>query len=87
MHVHLHINGTSVMLSDPYPEHGHPLQKPQAFTLHLPIHDVDGAWNRAVDAGAEVVAPLQVMFWGNLYGQLRDPFGVTWSMSAPVPKE
>ena len=28
MHVHLHINGSSVMLSDPYPEHGCAPQTP-----------------------------------------------------------
>ena len=26
MHLHLYINGSSVMMSDPYPEHGHPHQ-------------------------------------------------------------
>jgi uncharacterized glyoxalase superfamily protein PhnB len=24
-----------------------------------------------------------VMFWGDRYGQLRDPFGVLWSLGAP----
>ncbi len=84
MHIHLYINGGSLMLSDPYPEHGHPLQTPQAFSLLLPVKDIDAWWKRAVDAGAEVVMPLQVMFWGDRYGQLRDPFGVLWAMNAPV---
>jgi uncharacterized glyoxalase superfamily protein PhnB len=35
---------------------------------------------RAVAAGAQIVLPLQVMFWGDRHGQLRDPFGVVWSM-------
>jgi PhnB protein len=84
MHIHLYINGGSVMLSDPYPEHGHPLQTPQAFTLHLQVDDVDAWWRRAVEAGAEVTLPLQEMFWGARYGQLRDRFGVGWSISTPV---
>jgi PhnB protein len=84
MHIHLYINGGSVMLGDPYPEHGHPLQTPQAFTLHLQVDDVDAWWRRAVEAGAEVQLPLQEMFWGARYGQLRDRFGVTWSISSPV---
>lgn len=84
MHCHLRINGGSVMLSDAYPEHGCPLQPPQAFTLHLQVDDVDAWWRRAVEAGAEIVMPLQVMFWGDRYGQVRDPFGVTWSMAAPA---
>jgi len=28
------------------------------------------------------VTPLQVMFWGDRWGQLRDPFGVVWSLGA-----
>jgi PhnB protein len=82
MHIHLHINGGSVMLSDAFPEHGHSLQPPQSFTLHLQVEDVDAWWARAVAAGAEVVLPLQLMFWGDRYGQLRDPFGVSWSLAA-----
>jgi uncharacterized glyoxalase superfamily protein PhnB len=25
--------------------------------------------------------PPQDMFWGDRYGQLKDPFGVTWAMN------
>jgi len=83
MHIHLHLNGGSLMLSDPYPEHGHPHKPAQGYTLHLKVDDVDAWWQRAVAAGAEVVLPLQKMFWGDRYGQLRDPFGVLWSMGQP----
>lgn len=83
MHIHLYVNGGSLMLSDPFPEHGHPHQPPQGYTLHLKVDDVDAWWTRAVEAGAQVVLPLQRMFWGDRYGQLRDPFGVMWSMGAP----
>ena len=85
MHVHLYINGGSLMLSDCYPEHGHPFKEPQAFNLHLQVDDVDTWWERAIKAGAEVRMPVQLMFWGDRYGQLRDPFGVVWSL-ATTPK-
>jgi uncharacterized glyoxalase superfamily protein PhnB len=26
------------------------------------------------------------MFWGDRYGQLRDPFGVKWSIATPIKK-
>ena len=84
MHIHLYINGSSLMLADAYPEYGHPLEKPQAFTLTLTVEDIDAWWDRAVAAGAEVVMPIEVMFWGDRYGQLRDPFGVLWAMNSPV---
>ena len=84
MHIHLYINGSSVMLCDPYPDYGHPLEKPQAFTMMLPVEDIDFWWKRALDAGMTVETELQVMFWGDRYGQVRDPFGVAWAMNAPV---
>jgi len=83
MHVHLYINGSSVMLGDAYPEYGHPLKAPQAFSLVLQVEDIDAWWKRAVEAGCDVVMPVQEMFWGDRYGQLRDPFGVDWAMNAP----
>jgi uncharacterized glyoxalase superfamily protein PhnB len=88
MHVHLHINGSSLMLSDAFPDHGHPHQQPQGYTMQLlpGTDEIDAWWKRAVDAGCEVVMPLDVMFWGDRYGQLRDPFGILWSMNAPVGK-
>ena len=84
MHVHLYVNGGSLMLSDAYPEYGHPFKAPQGICLHLHVNDVDAWWKRATEAGAEVVLPLQVMFWGDRYGQLRDPFGVLWSLAEPA---
>lgn len=85
MHIHLLINGNSLMLSDFYPEHGYPPEKPGAFTLHLQVDDVDKWFERAVAAGCEVVLPVQLMFWGDRYGQVRDPYGFMWSM-ATTPK-
>jgi PhnB protein len=86
MHVHLYINGSSLMLSDAYPDHGYPHEKAQGYTMLLPLtnEEVDFWWKRAVDAGLEVKLELQVMFWGDRYGQLSDPFGVSWAMNAPV---
>jgi uncharacterized glyoxalase superfamily protein PhnB len=81
MHVHLQINGSSVMLCDGYPESGHPTQKPQGFHLMLDVDDIDAWWQRAADAGAEVVMPVAKMFWGARYGQLRDPFGVVRALN------
>jgi PhnB protein len=84
MHIHLYINYGSLMLSDPFPEFGHPLEKPQAFTLNLQVADIDMWWERALAAGVEVVLPLQEMFWGARYGQVRDPFGVMWAFNQPL---
>jgi len=84
MHVHLHINGSSVMLCDGCPESGHPPQQPQGFNLLLDVDNIDAWWQRAVDAGAEVVMPVAEMFWGARYGQVRDPFGVIWALNQRI---
>jgi PhnB protein len=83
MHVHLYINDASVMISDPYPEHGCPFVAPAGFGLNLPVKDVDAWWQRAVDAGCAATMPPADMFWGDRYAQARDPFGVTWSFVGP----
>jgi uncharacterized glyoxalase superfamily protein PhnB len=86
MHIHLYINGSSLMLGDAYPDHGYPLEKPAGYTMQLILEEknIDAWWKRAIDAGLKVEVPLQVMFWGDRWGSLRDPFGVNWAMNAPV---
>lgn len=86
IHCHLRINGGSLMFADAFPDHGHPLETPQGYALHLQVDDVEAWWNRAVEAGAQVIMPLADMFWGDRYGRLVDPFGVHWSLAAPSPK-
>jgi uncharacterized glyoxalase superfamily protein PhnB len=83
MHIHLNFNGTSLMLSDGFPEHGHPAVPPQGFSMIIPAKDIDAQFERAVKAGATVLQPVQKMFWGDRYGALKDPFGVTWGMNQP----
>lgn len=83
MHVHVQINGSSVMMSDCYPEHGHPYVAPAGFNLMLPVADVDAWWQRAVDAGCNGTMAPQDMFWGDRYAQCKDPFGVVWAFVGP----
>ncbi len=87
MHCHMKINGDDVMMSDDFPEHGHDLSGgPKGVTLHLAVDDADTWHKRAVDAGATSIMPPQDMFWGDRYGQVRDPFGHTWSVGSPLKK-
>jgi PhnB protein len=85
MHAHLKINGGSLMMHDDFPEHsGGPAKEPAGTILHLQVDDADRWWNRAVEAGCEVRFPLEDQFWGDRYGQLKDPFGHTWSIGAAI---
>ncbi len=84
MHVHLYINDGSVMLCDPYPEHGFASAAPQAFILTLQVDDADAWWTRAIEAGCTSVVEVEDMFWGDRYGQVRDPYGVVWAFNQPL---
>jgi predicted 3-demethylubiquinone-9 3-methyltransferase (glyoxalase superfamily) len=54
MHVHLKINGGSVMMNDDFPEYrGGPSGEPASVTLHLQVDDADRWFERAVAAGAD----------------------------------
>ena len=89
MHAHLRINGDSVMLADDWPEMrgGAPTPPPAAVMLHLQEDDADAWYDRAISAGATATLPPQDMFWGDRYGQLRDPFGHTWAIGARIQGE
>ena len=38
-------------------------------------------FNQDLNAEATNVMPVMDMFWGERYGQLRDPFGHVWSIA------
>ena len=85
LHSRLAVNGGQLIANDAFPENGYPLREPQAYVLHLQVEDGEAAFARAVDAGATVKMPMAKMFWGDLYGQVMDPFGVMWSIGS-TPK-
>ena len=88
LHAHLHVNGASLMLHDDFPEMrgGVAAGAPEGVVLHLQVDDADAWWARATGAGAEIVFPIADQFWGDRYGQVKDPFGHIWSIGAPIAK-
>lgn len=80
MHAQIAVNGSPIFLSDFFPDYGfHPVPA-QGFNLHIHVKDAEAWWDRAIEAGCSVVQPLKKQFWGDIYGQIRDPFGVTWAI-------
>ena len=45
------------------------------------FENVDEIFNKAQNEGATVVMPLMDAFWGDRYGQLKDPFGHVWEVA------
>jgi PhnB protein len=90
VHASVRINGFLVMLNDDFPEmSGGKSMTPQSLggtpvTIHLTVPDVDAAFQRALNAGATEVVPLEEQFWGDRYGMVADPFGHHWSLGQPV---
>lgn len=87
MHGILWIGDSALMLVDENPEWGmhSPLSlEGSPVVLHLYVEDVDAALARAVDAGATLTMAAADMFWGDRYGQVRDPFGHPWSIATHI---
>jgi PhnB protein len=86
MHAHLVVHGGHLMLSDDFSgQMGGKSETPEALggspvTFHIHTENADDVWAQALSAGAEVTMPLADQFWGDRYGQLRDPFGHKWSI-------
>jgi PhnB protein len=94
MYAELAFGDSTVMVADEFPDFG--ILSPLALggtavVLHMEVEDVDAAWQRALDAGAEVSQPLADQFWGDRHGQLLDPFGHKWGLAQHLrdvpPKE
>jgi PhnB protein len=87
MHCQLEINGGALMLSDNFPEFGlPPVQRSTSYTMQLVIPDGDAWWDRAIKAGCKERMPFAIAPWGDKYGQMTDPFGVTWAINSPARK-
>jgi PhnB protein len=90
IHAALSLNGSTILLNDDFPEmSGGKSMTPTSLggtpvTIHLTVTDVDTKFQRALDAGATVIAPLDDQFWGDRYGVVSDPFGHHWSMGQPM---
>ena len=87
MHATVSLQGALLMLVDENKEWG--LLSPLSLggtpvTLHLNVANADAAIQRAEAAGATVTLPAHDAFWGDRYGQLKDPFGHSWSIAHPL---
>ena len=84
MHAEMKIGDSTVMLTDENPQWE--MKSPQtlggtATSMHLYVDEVDAVYAKAVEAGAEVIVPIQDTFWGDRYAKLRDPFGHEWGIA------
>lgn len=88
-HAELDFNGTTLMISDEFPEFG--MQGPQAgggspVNLHLHVENADRVVQQALDAGATLAMAPQDQFYGERTGVVIDPFGHRWMIGHEIEK-
>lgn len=86
-HAELQIGGSVIMLADENPEMG--IKGPKAIggtpvTLHVYVEDSDAAFERALNAGATSLRPIEDQFYGDRSGQFEDQFGHRWNVATHV---
>ncbi|GAA4223877.1 hypothetical protein GCM10022254_02090 [Actinomadura meridiana] len=84
MHAATLIHGSLIVVMDEMPEVG--LHSPDyyggaAFSILLNCDDASAATARAVEAGAERLAPVQDTFSGDRHALVRCPYGHRWILS------
>jgi uncharacterized glyoxalase superfamily protein PhnB len=87
MHATVKIGDSMLMMHDDFAqEFGMPpvVRGNLPVVLNLNVASADATFAGATGAGAEVVMPLADQFWGDRYGQVRDPFGFVWAIAQRI---
>jgi uncharacterized glyoxalase superfamily protein PhnB len=81
MHAELRLDDTVIMLGDGGPEF-----PPFASLIHVYVDDVDGVYERALQAGATAVEkPKSREGDPDKRGSVKDPCGNTWAIASQLP--
>jgi PhnB protein len=86
-HAELEIGDSLIMLADEFPEmeaRGPKAVGGTPVSLHVYVEDADGVFDRAIQAGARALQPVEDKFYGDRSGQFEDPFGHHWSVATHV---
>jgi PhnB protein len=86
-HAELQLGDAVIMLADEFPDMGATSPKTlggSPVTLTVYVEDVDSVFERAIEAGATSLRPVENQFYGDRTGQFEDPFGHRWSVGTHV---
>ncbi len=86
-HAEVDFGGTTLMLSDEFPELGitGPTEgRGSSVTLHLHVDDADAMIARALALGATLDRAPKDEFYGERSGVVRDPFGHRWNIGHQI---
>ena len=86
-HAELRVGDSVFFLNDEMPGMSNAApsaDRPAPVTMWLYVKDCDGAYRRAVEAGAKSKMAPEDMFWGDRTASVTDPFGYSWSFATHV---
>jgi PhnB protein len=86
-HAELELGDSLIMLADEFPDMGARSPKTVGGTpvsMLVYVEDADGVFDRAIQAGAKALSPVEDKFYGDRTGQFEDPFGHQWSVATHV---
>jgi PhnB protein len=86
-HAELELGNSILMLADESPEMD--ARAPGSVggtpvSLHVYVEDCDSTFQRAIEAGARELRPVENRFYGDRSGAFEDPFGHRWDVSTHV---
>ncbi|NQT74286.1 MAG: glyoxalase/bleomycin resistance/extradiol dioxygenase family protein [Chloroflexi bacterium] len=83
MHVMLKIGDSNIMMADTFPgswEQGPRDSATASFWVY--VEDCDAYFNRATEAGCDILMPIADAFWGDRFGKVKDPYGHCWAIAS-----
>jgi PhnB protein len=86
-HAELDLGDSVIMLADESPEmdaRGPRTVGGSPVSLHVYVEDADATFERALEAGAKTLQPVQDKFYGDRSGSFEDPFGHRWHVATHV---
>ncbi len=86
-HAELQLGDSVIMLSDEFPDMN--MRSPKAvggtpIVMSVYVEDVDAVFERAVQAGATTLRPVEDQFYGDRSGTIEDPFGHRWNLATHI---
>jgi PhnB protein len=86
-HAELEVGDSMIMLADENPDmdiRGPANIGGTPVSLHVYVEDSDATFDRAMQAGAKALRPVEDRFYGDRSGQFEDPFGHRWDVATHV---